>query len=63
MERRTVIKGSGAYLPERIIRNKDFLNHTFFDESRKVFQRKNIDIIQNLNRLLKLKNAVIYLMI
>jgi len=55
MEKRTVIKGSGAYLPERIIGNKDFLNHTFFDESGKVFQRKNIDIIQKFELITEIR--------
>lgn len=30
----TVITGSGHFLPERIVKNSEFLNHVFYDENR-----------------------------
>ena len=43
----TRIIGTGSYLPPKIIKNSHFLNYEFFDPStRKVFDKKNEEIIQ-----------------
>ncbi len=46
MSRRTIIKGSGSYLPEKVVKNEDFLNHIFYDEDGKLFDKENKEIIE-----------------
>jgi 3-oxoacyl-[acyl-carrier-protein] synthase III len=43
----TTIIASGSYVPEVLIKNEDFLNHTFFDpKERKELDKSNEEIIQ-----------------
>lgn len=42
----SVIAGSGCYLPARVIRNEDFLQHTFYDERGRKLDRSNAELIQ-----------------
>jgi len=42
----SVIIGSGSYLPTRVIKNKDFLHHTFFDSDGKRLKKSNEEIVR-----------------
>ncbi|APD08034.1 beta-ketoacyl-[acyl-carrier-protein] synthase III [Flavobacteriaceae bacterium UJ101] len=55
MSRRTVIKGSGSYLPENIIQNKDFLNHTFYTEEGTLFEKDNEEIIEKFESITEIR--------
>ncbi|MFV0238005.1 MAG: 3-oxoacyl-ACP synthase III family protein [Flavobacteriales bacterium] len=55
MNRRTVIKGSGSYLPKNIIQNKDFLNHTFYNEEGTLFDKSNEEIIQKFEAITEIR--------
>ena len=41
-----VIKGTGSYIPEIVIKNEYFLEHKFYDENRVPYDRSNEEIIQ-----------------
>ena len=42
----SVIIGSGSYLPTRIVKNEDFLHHTFFDSEGKRLKKSNEEIVR-----------------
>lgn len=42
---KSVIIGTGKYIPSRIVKNEDFLDHTFFEKDGSPQIRKNIDAI------------------
>lgn len=42
---RSIIVGTGSYLPKRIVENKDFLNHRFFEKDGQPILRDNAEII------------------
>lgn len=42
----SVIIGSGSYLPTRVIKNEDFLHHTFFDSEGKRLKKSNEEIVR-----------------
>lgn len=42
----SIITGSGCYIPTRIVKNEDFLNNVFYDESGEKFDKTNEDIIE-----------------
>lgn len=42
----SVIIGSGSYLPTQIIKNEDFLHHTFFDADGKRLKKSNEEIVR-----------------
>lgn len=48
---RTVITGSGCYIPTLKILNKDFLLHTFFDEASKPLPTGNSSIIEKFQKI------------
>ncbi|MEH6408590.1 MAG: ketoacyl-ACP synthase III, partial [Leeuwenhoekiella sp.] len=41
----SVITGTGIYVPERTIKNEDFLNHEFYESSGKPLQKCNTEVI------------------
>lgn len=41
-----IIKGTGSYIPEVVIKNDYFLEHQFYDENRVLFDRSNEEIIE-----------------
>jgi len=43
---RTMIVGTGSYLPERIVPNSEFLNHRFYSPDGKPIDRDNAEIIE-----------------
>src|SRR5210317_2030325 len=43
---RTVITGSGSYIPEELIENKDFLKNSFYTPEGKLFENSTSDIIE-----------------
>lgn len=47
----SIITGSGSYLPTRIIKNSDFLSHTFFDDSGNKLQQSNEEVIRKLTEI------------
>ena len=47
----SVITGSGSYLPTRVIRNTDFLNNTFYDESGKQLGRPTEEIVRKFSEI------------
>ncbi len=55
MYRRTVIKGSGSYLPENIVKNEDFLNHVFYDEKGVPFEKDNEEIIKKFESITEIR--------
>ena len=42
----SIITGTGSYIPTKIIKNEDFLNNVFYDESGEKFDKTNEDIIE-----------------
>ncbi|MFV0531418.1 MAG: 3-oxoacyl-ACP synthase III family protein [Flavobacteriales bacterium] len=55
MCKRTVIKGSGSYLPKNIVKNEDFLNHVFYDEDRTPFKIDNKEIIEKFESITEIR--------
>ncbi len=51
----SVIKGSGKYLPENIVKNDYFLDKEFFDNQGIRHTKKNADIIQKLQEITGIK--------
>ncbi|WP_340076474.1 ketoacyl-ACP synthase III [Leptobacterium sp. I13] len=41
----SIITGSGSYIPSKIVKNEDFLNHHFYDSTGKKIQKSNKEII------------------
>ncbi|CAI9429182.1 3-oxoacyl-[acyl-carrier-protein] synthase 3 [Candidatus Ornithobacterium hominis] len=54
--RNAVITGSGHFLPENIIENDYFLNHTFFDEKGEKIQKSNQETIQKFEEITEIKS-------
>jgi len=46
-----VIVGSGSYIPTQTIRNEDFLEHVFYDQSGIRLEKMNAEIIQQFGRI------------
>lgn len=42
---RTIITGTGSYIPEKVVSNRDFENHTFYEQNGSPFNRSNNEII------------------
>lgn len=53
--RNVVIKGSGSFIPENVVSNKDFVNHTFYDENGEIIEKSNEEIIDKLNKITGIK--------
>jgi len=47
----SVIVGTGSYLPTQIIQNKDFLNHSFYDQNGIKLKDSNEEIINKLEKI------------
>lgn len=47
----SIIAGSGSYLPTRVVRNEDFLDHTFYDESCQKLERPTEEIIRKFSQI------------
>lgn len=43
---KSVIIGTGSYLPSRVVKNDAFLNHRFFEKTGEAIERDNAEIIQ-----------------
>lgn len=52
---RSVITGSGRYVPERIIDNSFFLNHEFYDIEGKRLKKPNPQIVETLEKITEIK--------
>lgn len=42
----SVIKGTGSFIPSKVVKNEDFLDNTFYDESGIKMDKENEEIIQ-----------------
>lgn len=42
----SVITGTGSYIPERVVKNEEFLSNTFFDANGKPLDKDNQEVIQ-----------------
>ncbi len=47
----SIISGSGRYIPNRIIKNSDFLNHQFLNENGEHLTKPNSEIIKKLREI------------
>ena len=52
---KTVIIGSGKYLPELIVKNEDFLSNEFLNEKGEKFPKANADIVQKLKEITEIE--------
>ena len=51
----TVITGSGHFLPERIVKNNDFLNYEFYDEQGVFIEKPVSEIIQKFQEITEIE--------
>lgn len=51
----SVITGFGSYIPTKVIKNEDFLNHTFYDPNGNLFDKPNSYIIQKFEEITGIK--------
>lgn len=51
----TVIKGSGSYLPDVIVKNQDFLNNIFINEKGEKIPKENCAIIQKFQEITEIE--------
>ncbi|QQS50408.1 MAG: ketoacyl-ACP synthase III [Bacteroidota bacterium] len=51
----SVIIGTGSYIPERVIKNTDFVNHNFFDESGSKIESPTAEIIEKFTQITEIK--------
>ena len=51
----SVIKGTGKYIPSRIVKNKEFLNNEFYDTSGKKFKYTNQEILDKFEKITDIK--------
>ncbi len=47
----STIAATGSYIPERIVRNEDFLTNTFYDKAGKVIQTEGHEIIEKFEKI------------
>uniref|UniRef100_UPI0039A688E6 3-oxoacyl-ACP synthase III family protein n=1 Tax=Ornithobacterium rhinotracheale TaxID=28251 RepID=UPI0039A688E6 len=50
-----IIKGSGHYLPENIVKNSDFLSHEFYDEKGEKILKSNEETIQKFKEITEIE--------
>lgn len=51
----TVVKGTGSFIPEKIVKNSDFMNHSFYDSAtNEKFDRSNDVIIDKFQEITKI---------
>jgi 3-oxoacyl-[acyl-carrier-protein] synthase III len=48
---RTVITGTGSFIPDRIVSNRDFLSNTFLERDGTPFDKKNEEIIEKFREI------------
>lgn len=53
--RNSVITGTGSYIPPRVVPNSDFINHTFYDNSGKLFDKSNEEIVEKFSQITGIK--------
>ncbi len=53
--RYSVIKGTGCYLPEKIVKNEDFLKHEFYDSDGTKINVPNEEIISKFEKITEIK--------
>lgn len=53
MERRnrTVISGTGSFIPDRVVSNRDFLDNTFLERNGSPFEKENEEIIEKFQEI------------
>ncbi len=51
----SVIKGSGSYLPERVIKNEDFLKNEFYDANGNKIPKDNEEIVRKFEEITGIK--------
>ena len=51
----SVIKGTGSYIPSRIVKNKDFLNNEFYDTNGNKYETPNQEIIDKFEKITDIK--------
>ena len=47
----SVIAATGSYIPEKIVRNEDFLTNTFYDKDGKMIETERRKIIQKFEKI------------
>ncbi len=47
----SIIAATGSYIPEKIVRNEDFLANTFYDKDGKAFEKDNRELIQKFEKI------------
>ena len=52
---RTIIKATGSYIPDKVVKNEDFLNNTFYDTSGNLIPKSNEEIIQKFEEITGIK--------
>ncbi|MBV7441735.1 ketoacyl-ACP synthase III [Weeksellaceae bacterium TAE3-ERU29] len=53
--RNAVIKGSGHFLPERIVKNTDFLNYEFYDDKGEKITKPNEEVIEKFKEITEIE--------
>jgi len=48
---RTLITGTGSFIPERVVSNNDFLNHTFLESNGAPFEKSNEETIKKFREI------------
>jgi 3-oxoacyl-[acyl-carrier-protein] synthase-3 len=51
----SVIKGTGSYIPEKVVKNTDFLSHKFFEKDGKEVSKDNVSIIEKFEEITTIK--------
>jgi 3-oxoacyl-[acyl-carrier-protein] synthase III len=47
----SVIKGTGSYVPEKVVRNSDFLSNVFYDADGKIIELPNEELIKKFKKI------------
>ncbi|MBL4705962.1 MAG: ketoacyl-ACP synthase III [Flavobacteriales bacterium] len=47
----SIIEGTGSYIPTRVVKNSDFLNHEFYDQSGEKIEKDNAEIIEKFQQI------------
>lgn len=49
--RNIIIKGTGHYIPENVVKNEDFINHSFYGTDGVMLDKENDEIIEKLKKI------------
>jgi 3-oxoacyl-[acyl-carrier-protein] synthase III len=52
---KSVISGTGKYVPKKVIKNEDFLGHTFFEKDGSLVLRNNTDVINKFQAITEIE--------